>query len=255
MHAEGHSSATPVDATASPTRVVVNPTLTGGLRSHLVEMWARVTNEGGSVGFVPPVTAADVWPTADRSFARVVAGSDALVCLVASGTDGGAASTLTAEDPGKNAGNEKNADPAGSLQGRENGQPGGRGTVPGYLPATAGSGLATGEQVVAWLLLAESESHLRRHWRTVYRVQVDPARQGAGLGRSLMAAAARYAQDSLGLEALTLMTRSGTGAERFYKRCGYREVGRIPGAIRVGPGDDRDEVHFWLDLNPPLVPL
>jgi len=25
-------------------------------------------------------------------------------------------------------------------------------------------------------------------------------------------------------------------------------VGRIPGAIRVGPNDNRDEVHFWLDL-------
>jgi GNAT superfamily N-acetyltransferase len=250
VHAEGQTSAAPADAPASPIRVAVNPTLTGPLRSHLVEMWARVTNEGGSVVFVPPVTAADVRPTADRSFARVVAGSDVLVCLVAPETADGVASTLITKDPGKNAGNEEKTDPAGSLQDRENGQPGGRGTTTGYLPATAGSELATGEQVVAWLLLAESESHLRRHWRTVYRVQVDPTRQGAGLGRSLMAAAARYAQDSLGLEALTLMTRSGTGAERFYKRCGYREVGRIPGAMRVGPGDDRDEVHFWLDLNP-----
>ena len=60
----------------------------------------------------------------------------------------------------------------------------------------------------------------------------------------------RMATVGIGLEALTLMTRSGTGAERFYKRCGYREVGRIPGAIRVRPGDDRDEVHFWLDLVP-----
>ena len=64
-----------------------------------------------------------------------------------------------------------------------------------------------------------------------------------------MAEAAEYARTGLGLEALRLMTRSGTGAERFYARCGYREVGRIPGAIRVGRADDdRDEVHFWLDL-------
>jgi GNAT superfamily N-acetyltransferase len=175
--------------------VIVDPPLTPALRSRLVEMWARVTNAGGAVGFVPPVAAADIAPTAERSFARVEAGEDTLVCL----------------------------------------------TVPHV------NGEPT-DHIVAWLLLAESESHLRRHWRTVYRVQVDPDWQGGGLGRRLMAEAARVARDRLGLEALTLMTRGGTGAEDFYLRCGYREVGRIPGAIRVGPHDDRDEVHFWLDL-------
>jgi GNAT superfamily N-acetyltransferase len=172
--------------------VLVDPPLTPALRRHLVEMWARVTNAGGAVGFVPPVAPEDIAPTAARSFARVEAGEDTLVCLAV-------------EDEG---------DP----------------------------------RVIAWLLLAESESHLRRHWRTVYRVQVDPEWQGSGLGSLLMTEAATVARDKLGLEALTLMTRGGTGAERFYERCGYREVGRIPGAIRVGPGDDRDEVHFWLDL-------
>jgi hypothetical protein len=29
---------------------------------------------------------------------------------------------------------------------------------------------------------------------------------------------------------------------------GYREVGRLPGALRVAPGDDRDEVLMWLPL-------
>jgi GNAT superfamily N-acetyltransferase len=172
-------------------QTVVDPPLTPALRGHLLDMWVRVTNRGGSVGFVPPVVPADIRPTAERSFARVESGTGSLVCLAT------------------------------------------REPVP---------------VVVGWLMLAESESHLRRHWRTVYHVQVDPQWQGAGVGAELMATAARYARDGLGLEALTLMTRSGTGAERFYKRCGYREVGRIPGAIRVEPGDDRDEVHFWLDL-------
>jgi GNAT superfamily N-acetyltransferase len=170
---------------------VIDPPLTAELREHLVDMWVRVTNRGGSVGFVPPVTDVDIWPTAERSWTRVESETDALVCL-------------RTPEP----------DPV----------------------------------VVAWLLLAESDSQLRRHWRTVYRVQVDPGWQGSGVGSRLMAAAASYAREGLGLEALTLMTRSGTGAERFYKRCGYREVGRIPGAIRVRPDDDRDEVHFWLDL-------
>lgn len=181
-------------ATQAPI-LVVDPPLTASLRDRLVDMWVRVTNAGGAVGFVPPVSEADVLPVAEKSFDRVAAAQDTLVCLV---------------EPD------------------ENGQP--------------------TENVVAWLLLAESESHLRRHWRTVYRVQVDPTYQGHGMGTRLMAEAATVARDRLGLQALTLMTRSGTGAEKFYLRCGYREVGRIPGAIRVAPGDDRDEVHFWLDL-------
>jgi GNAT superfamily N-acetyltransferase len=246
VQAEGHTSPPLSAADALELRAVVNPTLTGALRSHLVDMWVRVTNEGGSVGFVPPVRADDIRPTADRSFARVVAGSDALVCLVTRGSN--AASTSDDTSTEGNAENGEKTDPSERPLRSENGQARGTGTTAENLAATASSELAPGDRVVAWLLLAESESHLRRHWRTVYRVQVDPAEQGGGLGTLLMAAAARYARDVLGLEALTLMTRSGTGAERFYKRCGYREVGRIPGAIRVGPGDDRDEVHFWLDL-------
>ncbi|TQS41496.1 GNAT family N-acetyltransferase [Cryptosporangium phraense] len=196
-------------------------------------MWVRVTNEGGSVGFVPPVTADDIRPTAARSFEKVRQGTDALVCL-----------TLPAESD-KNA---QKSDPVGSFQDAQNELANVSGTKSDNRASTALSGPLPGGRVVAWLLLAESESLLRRHWRTVYRVQVDPKHQGAGLGTALMAAAAAYAKDALGLEALTLMTRSGTGAERFYKRCGYREVGRIPGAIRVAPNDSRDEVHFWLDL-------
>jgi GNAT superfamily N-acetyltransferase len=176
-------------------------------------MWARVTNAGGAVGFVPPVTPAQILPTAERSFARVAAREDTLVCLAV-------------PEPGGEADD-------GRARSGHRGAPG-----------------QGGHHVIAWLLLAESESHLRRHWRTVYRVQVDPDWQGTGLGRRLMAEAARVARDHLGLEALTLMTRGGTGAEHFYLRCGYREVGRIPRAIRVRPGDDRDEVHFWLDLVP-----
>lgn len=33
-----------------------------------------------------------------------------------------------------------------------------------------------------------------------------------------------------------------------YAFCGYREVGRVPGAIRVAPGDDRDDVSMLLPL-------
>ena len=39
-----------------------------------------------------------------------------------------------------------------------------------------------------------------------------------------------------------LDVRSGLGTTRFYETCGYVEVGRVPGVIRVASGDDRDSV-------------
>ena len=48
-----------------------------------------------------------------------------------------------------------------------------------------------------------------------------------------MAGMHRLARED-GVELLQLGVRSGSGASRFYAQCGYVEVGRIPGAIRVG---------------------
>ena len=45
-----------------------------------------------------------------------------------------------------------------------------------------------------------------------------------------------------GVEVAVLDVRSGLGSTRFYEGCGYVEVGRVPGVIRVAPGDDRDSV-------------
>ncbi|MGL5863881.1 MAG: GNAT family N-acetyltransferase, partial [Phycicoccus sp.] len=75
----------------------------------------------------------------------------------------------------------------------------------------------------------------------LYRVMTDPERRGRRLGTLLMAGMHRIARDD-GVELLQLGYRSGTGVSAFYAGLGYREVGRIPGAIRVGPDDDRDDV-------------
>jgi hypothetical protein len=56
-----------------------------------------------------------------------------------------------------------------------------------------------------------------------------------------MAAMHRVARDQ-GVEVALLEVRSGLGTTRFYETCGYVEVGRLPGVIRVAPGDDRDSV-------------
>jgi RimJ/RimL family protein N-acetyltransferase len=95
--------------------------------------------------------------------------------------------------------------------------------------------------LVGWAWWVATPNPLLAHGRWLYRVMVDPARQGSGLGLVLMAGMHRLARED-GVELLQLGVRSGSGASRFYAQCGYVEVGRIPGAIRVAPGDDRDDV-------------
>jgi GNAT superfamily N-acetyltransferase len=92
-------------------------------------------------------------------------------------------------------------------------------------------------------ILAASSSSLRQHWRTVLRLMVDPDHQGQGAGRALIDGLHTMARD-LGLEFLCLTVRGGLGIEGFYGHLGYEIYGRNPHAIRVGPGDERDEIHM-----------
>jgi GNAT superfamily N-acetyltransferase len=70
---------------------------------------------------------------------------------------------------------------------------------------------------------------------------VHPELQGQGAGRRLLEGLHAMARD-LELEQLNLSVRGGTGTERFYRHFGYIEFGRNPRAIRLAPGDDRDEI-------------
>jgi len=151
------------------------------LQAELLACWTDVSNAGGAVGFVPPVTAEDVAPVLDRLLEGVASGRDVLAVLT---VDGG----------------------------------------------TAG-----------FAALVGSSSPLRRHWGTVLRVQVHPSRQGSGLGRTLMAGVHDIAR-SRGWEFVSLTARGGTGVDAFYRGLGYIEHGRLPGAIRVAPGDEREEI-------------
>lgn len=168
-------------------RFVLDPELTPALREHLINLWVNVTNAGGAVGFVAPVTGAEVRPLAEQTFADVTDGPDRLLI--------------------------------------------------GYA----------GDRPVAVLVFADNRFHLKTHWGILKRVMVHPDTQGRGYGLDLMREAARRAPE-LGWSALHVTLRGGQGLETFYRRLGYREVGRLPGALRVGPGDDRDEVFMWLDL-------
>lgn len=160
------------------------------LRAAIVGLWTDVTNAGGAVGFVAPVTEDEVWDTADHHFAGLAPeGPDRL--LVAHETRTG--------------------------------------------------------RLVGVLFFESMRFGLMEHWRMLKRVMVHPDTQGRGYGVRLMAEAERVARE-WGLDGLRLTARGGQGLERFYTRCGYREVGRVPAAIRVAPGDDRDDITFWLDL-------
>ncbi|WP_407663347.1 GNAT family N-acetyltransferase [Micromonospora musae] len=174
-------------------RFVLDPELTPELREQIVMLWADVSNAGGAVGFVPPVTTADVRALADPTFAGITGGPDRLLL--------------------------------------------------GY----------EGERLVAALIFADNRFTLKAHWCVLKRVMVHPDTQGKGYGSELMREAERIGR-TLGFEALHVTLRDGLGLDHFYGRLGYREIGRLPRALRVTSGDDRDEVLMWLDLSPVTAP-
>ncbi|MEU7424333.1 GNAT family N-acetyltransferase [Streptomyces sp. NPDC040750] len=103
-------------------------------------------------------------------------------------------------------------------------------------------------EVAATAFFSFNGHRLQRHWLWLYTVMVHPRHQGRGHGRELMAAAADAARGFEGIDAIRLGCRGGLGLERFYASCGYKEVGRVPDAIRVAPGDDRDDITMLLPL-------
>ncbi len=108
------------------------------------------------------------------------------------------------------------------------------------LVATAGGVLA------GWVHLQRDPDPLIAHWGSVTRLQTLPALRGQGIGAALMRHARQVARREMGLEQLHLAVRGGTGLEHFYARLGWRETGRWPGALRLAPGDDRDEILMVL---------
>lgn len=167
----------------------LDPPFDRPLRDGITALWADVSNAGGAVGFVPPVTAQDVRPELVKHLTAITEKRTRLLV----GYD-----------------------------------------EEGTVAATA--------------FLTRNTHRLMTHWVWLYTVMVHPRHQGRGFGRDLMAAAADAARSIEGIEAIRLTCRGGTGADRFYAACGYKEVGRVPGAIRVADGDDRDDIIMLLPL-------
>lgn len=169
------------DASRGSPQLRRNPDLTRDLAGELVAIWADVSNAGGAVGFAPPVTTTDIWPTAAPAFDRVRAGLDDLVVA--------------------------------------------------YDAAVP----------VGFGFLATNDWALARHWGTVKRLQRHPDRRGRGVGAALLAELEAAARDR-GLERLVLTVRGGTGREDFYLGHGYTVEARLAARIRMGDGDDREEL-------------
>lgn len=103
-----------------------------------------------------------------------------------------------------------------------------------------------GEALAGWVLLQRHPGPPVAHWGTINHLQTLPTVRGQGVGGALMMSARQIARQDMGLEQLHLAARGGMGLERFYAKLGWREIGRWPGALRLAPNDDRDEILMIL---------
>ncbi|RKT03255.1 acetyltransferase (GNAT) family protein [Streptomyces sp. 3211.6] len=106
----------------------------------------------------------------------------------------------------------------------------------------------SGGALAGWLVVRRERHPLIAHRGTVNHVQTLPRLRGQGIATALMHRVAEVARAEMGLERLEIAVRGGLGLEGFYRGLGWAEVGRWPGALRVAPGDDRDEILMTLVL-------
>ncbi|MEU7829712.1 GNAT family N-acetyltransferase [Nonomuraea sp. NPDC049129] len=102
--------------------------------------------------------------------------------------------------------------------------------------------------LAGWLNVRRDANPLIAHWGTVHHVQTHTDFRSKGIGAALMHRVRHLARDEMGLEQLRLAARGGVGLEDFYRRQGWKEIGRWPGALRLARGDDRDEILMMLEL-------
>lgn len=102
--------------------------------------------------------------------------------------------------------------------------------------------------LAGWLIIRRDPHPLIAHCGVVNHVQTHPHFRRQGIGAALMTRVREIATDDMKLEQLQLSAREGLGLEQFYRSLGWTEVGRWPGALRVAPGDDRDDILMCLSL-------
>ncbi|GAA6526607.1 hypothetical protein IDVR_24030 [Intrasporangium sp. DVR] len=151
---------------------------------EVVDLWCRVNDAGGAVGFLPGAARERVEAALQQHVDLIRRGLATLVCL---------------------------RSPDGRLLGF------------GFWEHTGHPGFD--------------------HVATLKRLMVDPDGRGRNWGALLLAGMVGVARRELpGIGLLLLDYRSGLGLGDFYARAGWTEVGRVPGAIRVGEDEFRDDV-------------
>jgi GNAT superfamily N-acetyltransferase len=119
--------------------------------------------------------------------------------------------------------------------------------ITGLHPQRSRLILALVDGVLAgWLNLRRDQNPLVAHWGTIHHAQTHTAFRHRGIGTILMNHARHIARNDMGLEQLHLAARGGAGLEDFYRGLGWQEIGRWPAALRLAPGDDRDETLMLL---------
>ena len=89
---------------------------------------------------------------------------------------------------------------------------------------------------------------LSRHTGEIVAVMVDPDLRGSGSGTRLMTALLGQARE-VGLTRVDACVREGAGLEDYFGRFGFAVWGRRPGWIRLGPGQERDEIILGADMS------
>jgi len=88
---------------------------------------------------------------------------------------------------------------------------------------------------------------LSRHTGEIVAVMIDPDLRGSGSGTRLVTALLGQARET-GVSTVEACVRDGAGLEDFFGRFGFAEWGRRPGWIRLGPGQDHDEIILGADM-------
>jgi RimJ/RimL family protein N-acetyltransferase len=216
----GDHDGEPMAYFVAPTVRVVSVQAAGALRAAVVDLWVRVNDAGGSVGFLPGASAADVGAALDRHLDDVRDGRT-LMGVLCDPDDADDAVDHHDHDAHHDHDDLRHPDDGDHLDDPE----GRRGRLRG---------------VALW---EHSRGFPYEHVAGLKRLMVDPPAQGRNLGRILLGGMVGIARRELPpVELLRLDYRGGLGLGHFYTSAGWSEVGRVPGGLRLSATDYRDDV-------------